>query len=81
MNKQEFSSSAMFGVSVRAWIAVMLTGTVCLCTLGKVTIAIMKQDATLLEVTEPLYTLGGMAEAYYLGSSKTTKQSPTPPVQ
>ena len=67
-HRREFSSSNIAGVSVRAWLSILLTVTVCAMSLMN------------LEVKEPLYTLVGMAVAYYLGSSQGSKKSePKPP--
>lgn len=74
--KDTANSSMIAGVSVRAWLALILIVTVCLATVAKFVIAVIKQDASLLEITEPLYTMGGMALAYYFGASnKQPKQT------
>lgn len=60
--KDEISSgdSSFLGVSVRAWLAIMILGTIC-------TMSLLKYD-----VVEPLYTLGGIALGYYMGQKKQT---------
>lgn len=47
--------SKILGVSVRAWITVLLVSTVCSMSLAEI------------EVKEPLYSLAGMAVGFYLG--------------
>jgi hypothetical protein len=55
MTEQDGPTSAVFHVSIRAWIALLLTGTVCAMQFsGKV-------------VEEPLYTLATVALGYYFG--------------
>lgn len=50
--------SSILGVSVRAWLALILISTVCaMSVMGK-------------EVFEPLYTLAGIALGYYMGQKK-----------
>lgn len=49
------SDSTLFGVSIRAWLAVMLIGTVCgLVSVGK-------------EIKEPLYSMATLALGFYFG--------------
>lgn len=57
--------SKFLGVSVRGWLAIILTLTVCAMSL------------LVLEVKEPLYSLVLMAVGFYLGQ-KTSKQNGTP---
>lgn len=52
------------GVSVRAWIAVVLVMTVCL------------MSASGIDVKEPLYTLATVGVGYYFGQK--TQSKPTP---
>lgn len=49
------SGSTMFGVSIRAWLAVMLVSTVC-------AMAVMSNP-----VDEPLYSLSIMSVGFYFG--------------
>lgn len=57
MNEPETpkEDSRLFGVSIRGWLAVVLTVTIC------------GMSAFTLEVKEPLYTLGGLAIGFYFG--------------
>jgi len=50
--------SSIFHVSVRAWLALLLCGTVCYMSIAGA------------EVKEPLYTLVGAAIFYYFGSQQ-----------
>ena len=67
--------SSLFGVSMRAWLAVMLVGTVCVNQATIVTFvmieAAMSHDfakvGTFTTVGEPLYSLSIAAAAFYLG--------------
>jgi hypothetical protein len=59
--------SHFFQISVRGWLAVGLIITVCMKSLAEVVLAIMLKDVSMLKVTEPLYTMAGMALAYYFG--------------
>ena len=52
--------SKLFGVTIRGWLAVLLTTTVCLMSVFKI------------KVEEPMYTLVIMAVSFYLGSKSTT---------
>lgn len=54
----DVQDSSILGVSVRAWLALILISTVC-------TMSIMGK-----EVFEPLYTLAGIALGYYMGQKK-----------
>jgi hypothetical protein len=70
--------SAIFGVSVRAWLAVTLVSTVCVSHLvgafGVVIEAVGTHDfskvAEFVKVNEPLYSLVGMALGFYLGQNQ-----------
>lgn len=66
--------SAVFGVSVRAWLAVMLVGTVCVIHLTAVAAQVYSslKTGTLPDwsgtlVGEPLYSMGMTALGFYLG--------------
>jgi hypothetical protein len=55
VNTDNPPSSQIAGVSVRGWIALVCVVTVCIIsTMG-------------MEIREPLYTMAGMAVAFYLG--------------
>lgn len=57
--------SKLIGVSVRAWLAILFSVTVCAMALGG------------MEVKEPLYTLAATACAFYFGQKN---QNPSPRV-
>ena len=54
--------STFLNVSIRAWIVLMLVGTVCYMSL------------LMLEVKEPLYSLVSLAVGYYFGQKKMEGQ-------
>lgn len=70
--------SHFLSISIRAWLAIVLIGTVCAHSLAAIVIAIMTTNDALLKVTEPLYTMSGMALAYYFGQQKGKENKPTP---
>ena len=49
--------SLLFGVSIRAWIAVLVIGTVCFMSIREISIK------------EPLYTLAGLVVGFYFGQN------------
>lgn len=53
------NESKLFGVTIRGWLAVLLTFTVCIMSFVKI------------KVEEPMYTLVIMAVSFYLGSKNT----------
>lgn len=55
------NESKFLGVTVRGWIAITLTLTVCVMSVFKI------------KVDEPMYTLVIMAVSFYLGSKTTPK--------
>lgn len=67
--------STFFGVSVRAWLAIMLAASICLpqifISCGVVVDAILTRDwskvGTFANIGEPLGTLATMAVGFYLG--------------
>lgn len=63
-------TSHFMKVSVRAWLALVLISTVCLHSVAAIALAIILKDPGQLKVTEPLYTMSGMALAYYFGQQK-----------
>lgn len=67
------ASSHVFSISIRGWLAIILILTVCLFGGATVALAIMLKQPELLKVGEPLYTMSGMALAYYFGQ-QTKKQ-------
>lgn len=59
------SSSTIFGVSVRAWLAVIIIGSVC-----AISIVFAVADvraAKELKIAEPLYSMATMALGFYFG--------------
>ena len=72
--------STFFGVSVRAWLAIMLAGAIAFTqmfvTAGVVIDAIISKDwtrvGTFANIGEPLGTLATMAVGFYLGARKST---------
>lgn len=52
--------SRIFNVSLRGWITLMITGTVCV------------MSAYGVDVKEPMYTLVGMVVGYYFAQNKNT---------
>ena len=79
LQKPEANGSTFFGVSVRAWIALMLVsaiaGSYLLITTGVVLHAILSKDwslvGTFANVSEPLGTLSTMAVGFYLGQRQS----------
>lgn len=63
------SESVLFRVSVRAWISIMLTVTVCYMGLKSI------------EVKEPLYTLATIAIGFYFGRQSSQLRSTRQPDQ
>lgn len=63
-------SSHFLQISIRAWLAVLLISTVCAHSAATIALAIIMKNPDLLKVTEPLYTMSGMALAYYFGQQK-----------
>lgn len=78
--KQEPDSSIK-GVSVRAWIAILLVSTVCanqlMVVLGIIIHAIMVKDLSQVRsfsvIGEPLYSMGIAALGFYFGQKTTMK--------
>lgn len=64
------SNSHFMQISVRAWLAIALIATICLKAVAETIVAILFDKPDLLKVTEPLYTMAGMALAYYFGQQK-----------
>lgn len=54
----EKEASQIYNVSLRGWITLLIVVTVCL------------MSFLAREVTEPLYTLAGLAVGYYFGQNK-----------
>ncbi len=76
----EGKDSTFFGVSIRAWLALMLAGAIVLThiavTVGVVVDAVLKSDwskvGTFATIGEPLYSMGVMTLGFYFGQ-KTSK--------
>lgn len=58
--------SMLFGVSIRAWLALVIIGTVCAISII-FAIADIKAGHEELKIGEPLYTMAGMALGFYFG--------------
>jgi uncharacterized RDD family membrane protein YckC len=68
----EDETSTMFGVSIRAWLALLIVGTICaISVLHAYATVRLVLEGTLrpedLKIGEPLYSLGGMALGFYFG--------------
>jgi len=63
------AESTLLGVSVRAWLAVMLVVTVCANSIAEAVYAIMNQGA--IAVSEPLKSMALLALGYYFGQKVT----------
>lgn len=71
--------SHFMGISIRAWLALGLIGAVILHSVAIVVTSVylstrgvitIDQAINALKITEPLYTMSGMALAYYFGQQK-----------
>ncbi len=63
--------SQVGGVSVRAWLVMMLCGTVCLLAVLNPVLTYFATGDLVIEIREPLYSLSIAAASYYFG--QTTK--------
>lgn len=63
-------SSSMFGVSVRGWLALLLTVTVCAITTTNIVMACLGMTSVNVVIPEPLYSGFMTALGFYLGSMK-----------
>jgi hypothetical protein len=63
---RENRNSAIMGVSLRGWIALMITATVCV-------MSLIQRD-----IKEPLYTLAGLVIGFYFAQSQQKKQETKP---
>lgn len=68
--EEHAAQSHFMKVSIRAWLALILISTVCLHSAATIALAILLKSPDQLKVTEPLYTMSGMALAYYFGQQK-----------
>lgn len=55
------NESRAFNVSIRAWVCLLVTLTICYMSVAE------------LEIREPLYTLGGMVIGYYFAQKEKPK--------
>lgn len=67
MIAKEQPESRMLGVSVRGWIALLLTGTVCAMNL----IPQIREATQAVKIEEPLYSGWLLALGFYFGQKKT----------
>jgi hypothetical protein len=67
------NGSSIFGVSVRGWLAMMLTFTVCLIVAGNILMASMGWTSTNVQIPEPLYSGFLTALGFYLGQTQTKR--------
>ena len=65
------NDSNLFGVSMRAWLAMIIVGTVCVQGLSETAVALINKTSCMVE--EPLYSMAMMALGFYFGQKTTTK--------
>lgn len=70
------AESAFANVSVRAWLALGIIGTVCLISVGGAAAGLMRGES--ITIAEPLYSMAVLALGFYFGQ-KTTKSTPPVP--
>lgn len=63
------SDSTIFGVSVRAWLVVMLVTCVCAMQLLGMVLGYLATGDLVIEIREPLYSLTIAGFSYYFGQS------------
>jgi hypothetical protein len=73
-SQEHHSDSTICGVSVRAWLVLILVGTVCVMALGGQIMGYLVTGEIVLDVKEPLYSLAIAAASYYFGQ---TQKKPT----
>ena len=66
----ENKDSSVFGVSIRAWLAVVIVGTVCVISAGNAASLIFRKEE--VTIAEPLYSMAVLALGFYFGQ-KTNK--------
>ena len=64
--------SRVGGVSVRAWLVMMLCGTVCVQSIAGQVLGYFITGEMVIEIREPLYSLSIAAASYYFGQMKKT---------
>ena len=68
--------SMLWGVSMRAWLSVMIIGTVCAQCLSETLIAL--RNGTSCMVEEPLYSMAVMALGFYFGQKTSPPAAQKP---
>lgn len=71
--RTESHDSRVGGVSIRAWLVLMLCGTVCLLAVLNPILTYFATGDLVIEIREPLYSLSVAAASYYFG--QTTKKT------
>jgi hypothetical protein len=61
--------SRVGGVSVRAWLVMMLCGTVCVQSMAGQVLGYFLTGELIIEIKEPLYSLSIAAASYYFGQT------------
>lgn len=61
--------SAIWGVSVRAWLVVMLVSTLCLVTLMNPVLSYLITGDIVIEIKEPFYSAVTISLGYFFGQS------------
>ena len=61
--------SRVGGVSVRAWLVMMLCGTVCVQSIAGQVLGYFMTGEMVIEIREPLYSLSIAAASYYFGQT------------
>ena len=62
---------------MRAWLATMVVGTVCIHTVTETVCNALRGEASMIE--EPMYSMAVMALGFYFGSKSTQSKAPSPP--
>lgn len=70
--RPQAQDSRVGGVSVRAWLVMLLCGTVCLQSVAGQVLGFFLTGEIVIEIKEPLYSLSIAAASYYFG--QTTKK-------
>lgn len=70
LTKNNGVGSLIWGVSVRGWLAIMLTATVCGITSTNIVLACLGYTSTQVVIPEPLYSGFIAALGFYLGQIK-----------
>ena len=70
------TGSLLWGVSMRAWLALVIVGTVCLHSITETVCNALRNESSMIE--EPLYSMAVMALGFYFGQ-KTQPPAPNKP--